>query len=53
MDGPLSYLALYDSMLLIILYINSPQWINVGGACRQHAAEACTSYETINRAKEL
>ena len=53
MDRPLSYLILYGSILLIVLYTNSFQWINVGGACRQHAAEACTSYETIDRAKEL
>jgi hypothetical protein len=53
MDRPLSYLVLYGSMLLIIVYINSSQWINVGGACRQHAAEACTSYEAIDRAEEL
>ena len=53
MDRPLSYPVLYCSILLIILYINSSQWIDVGGACRQHAAEACTSYEAIDRAKEL
>ena len=53
MDRPLSYPALYGSILLNILYINSFQWIDVGGACRQHAAEACTSHEAINRAKEL
>ena len=35
MDRPLSYLVLYGSILLIKLYINSSQWIDVGGACRQ------------------
>ena len=53
MDRPLSYLVLYGSKLLIVLYFSSSQWIDVGGACRQHVAEACTSYEPIDRAEEL
>ena len=42
-------------MIVIIneLYFRSFQWFDIGGACSYHAAEACTSHKSIDRAEEL